>query len=370
MSNLGDIDLYEVLGVTPAATSTEIRQAFIKLSVLRHPDKPTGSNQAFQELNHANSTLKDIEKRKKYDKELRDRLRAAGRPVPEFWSLRNEREKPATTKPSTSYGNNPRPNPKEHRYGPYYGGGGESSRQAPRPSRNPSPEPRIRKTYNPKPEPPGRSGRRTETHYGPSYRQPSPSRRRSETRRSETRHQRAQSPPPRPRPPTPPPPPQPAPQQSPATQQTMFYLACVAENELYELLRRTFEMQKKLRLRYFLAEGGTVAHDVWTELSEIQGVFFGFNRFFRDQCAEIKTLRADIVFDYDSGARLESELTSYRRNIGPWNHKIRTLEGMIVHNGDVRALAALMERELRGWQHAEIYQFQANTISWEAWMGY
>jgi curved DNA-binding protein len=69
------MDYYKTLGITKAATADEIKKAFRKLAVKYHPDKNTDNPQAetkFKEINEAYETLKDPEKRKKYDQHGKD----------------------------------------------------------------------------------------------------------------------------------------------------------------------------------------------------------------------------------------------------------------------------------------------------------
>jgi curved DNA-binding protein len=64
------IDYYKVLGVSPTATTDEIKKAYRRLAVRFHPDKTRGDKAAsekFVEINDANQVLSDPEKRKKYD---------------------------------------------------------------------------------------------------------------------------------------------------------------------------------------------------------------------------------------------------------------------------------------------------------------
>jgi molecular chaperone DnaJ len=63
-------DLYEVLGVSKSATDEEIRKAYLKLAHKYHPDKTGGDKQAedkLKEINSAYDTLKNPDKRAKYD---------------------------------------------------------------------------------------------------------------------------------------------------------------------------------------------------------------------------------------------------------------------------------------------------------------
>ena len=60
-------DPYNVLGVGKGATADEIKSQYRKLASIHHPDKEGGSTTKFQELQDAYDTLKDPEKRARYD---------------------------------------------------------------------------------------------------------------------------------------------------------------------------------------------------------------------------------------------------------------------------------------------------------------
>lgn len=63
-------NFYEVLGVPKDATEEQIKKAFRKLSLIHHPDRNIGNAEAsskFQEINEANETLGNPEKRRQYD---------------------------------------------------------------------------------------------------------------------------------------------------------------------------------------------------------------------------------------------------------------------------------------------------------------
>ena len=57
---------YEILGIERNATPDEIKAAYRKLAMKYHPDRNQGSEEAaekFKEINEANETLSDTEKR-------------------------------------------------------------------------------------------------------------------------------------------------------------------------------------------------------------------------------------------------------------------------------------------------------------------
>ena len=64
---------YEILGVDKKATQDEIKSAYRKLAMKYHPDRNQGDEKAaekFKEVNEANETLSDEQKRAAYDYEL------------------------------------------------------------------------------------------------------------------------------------------------------------------------------------------------------------------------------------------------------------------------------------------------------------
>ena len=64
---------YDILGVSKNATPDEIKSAYRKLAKQYHPDFHPGDAAAaekFKEINEANETLSDENKRKQYDFEL------------------------------------------------------------------------------------------------------------------------------------------------------------------------------------------------------------------------------------------------------------------------------------------------------------
>lgn len=60
-------DYYEVLGVAKGASADEIKKAFRKAAVKHHPDKESGDEAKFKEVNEAYEILKDQQKRQRYD---------------------------------------------------------------------------------------------------------------------------------------------------------------------------------------------------------------------------------------------------------------------------------------------------------------
>lgn len=62
-------DYYQILGVSPDATSDDIKKAYRKLATFWHPDKNDSieAKSRFQEINEAYQTLHDKGKREEYD---------------------------------------------------------------------------------------------------------------------------------------------------------------------------------------------------------------------------------------------------------------------------------------------------------------
>ena len=62
-------DYYEVLGIAKTASEDEIKKAYRKLAMKYHPDHNQGNEEAaekFKEINEANETLSDEQKRAAY----------------------------------------------------------------------------------------------------------------------------------------------------------------------------------------------------------------------------------------------------------------------------------------------------------------
>jgi len=60
-------DYYNILGVSRTANEDEIKKAFRKLAHEHHPDKKTGNEEKFKEINEAYQILSDPKKRSNYD---------------------------------------------------------------------------------------------------------------------------------------------------------------------------------------------------------------------------------------------------------------------------------------------------------------
>src|SRR3989338_364969 len=60
-------DYYKILGVEKNASAEEIKKAFRRLAHQYHPDKKSGNEEKFKEVNEAYQVIGDPEKRKKYD---------------------------------------------------------------------------------------------------------------------------------------------------------------------------------------------------------------------------------------------------------------------------------------------------------------
>ncbi|MBX4199988.1 J domain-containing protein [Candidatus Parcubacteria bacterium] len=60
-------DYYKILGVPKGASEDDIKKAFRKLAHEYHPDKKTGNEAKFKEVNEAYSVLGDKKKRQQYD---------------------------------------------------------------------------------------------------------------------------------------------------------------------------------------------------------------------------------------------------------------------------------------------------------------
>ncbi len=64
------VNYYEVLGVSRAASQTEIRNAYRNLAKDRHPDRPGGNQEEFALLQEAHAVLSDPNRRRQHDEAL------------------------------------------------------------------------------------------------------------------------------------------------------------------------------------------------------------------------------------------------------------------------------------------------------------
>ncbi len=62
---------YEVLGVRSTAPTSEVRRAYVTLARRHHPDRAGGDDEAMRAINDAWTTLRDPDRRARYDHALR-----------------------------------------------------------------------------------------------------------------------------------------------------------------------------------------------------------------------------------------------------------------------------------------------------------
>lgn len=69
-------NLYNILGVSPTATTEEIRKAYRSLAMRHHPDRSThsGSEIRFNAIKTAYELLSDPKKRAEYNQSLNNRI--------------------------------------------------------------------------------------------------------------------------------------------------------------------------------------------------------------------------------------------------------------------------------------------------------
>ncbi|BBP42430.1 DnaJ C-terminal domain-containing protein [Thiosulfativibrio zosterae] len=81
-------DYYETLGVSRNADETEIKKAYRKLAGKYHPDKKTGDEAKFKQINEAYEVLSDPEKRSMFDRLGRNYQNGQNfQPPPDFESM-------------------------------------------------------------------------------------------------------------------------------------------------------------------------------------------------------------------------------------------------------------------------------------------
>lgn len=65
---MGDVDLYQILGVSKSASSNEIKKAYHRLAKEFHPDKNPEEGERFKEISFAYEVLSNPEKKEIYDR--------------------------------------------------------------------------------------------------------------------------------------------------------------------------------------------------------------------------------------------------------------------------------------------------------------
>ena len=80
VDSVTDRDLYEILGITPSATQSDIKSSYKKLARKYHPDVNPGQDaqEMFQEIAYAKEILTDEHKRNIYDQYGHDGLAQIG----------------------------------------------------------------------------------------------------------------------------------------------------------------------------------------------------------------------------------------------------------------------------------------------------
>jgi len=66
---------FMILGISPEATTNEIKSAYRRLVKEFHPDHYTGGNDAFREIQEAYSVLGDTRRRREYEQQISKRPR-------------------------------------------------------------------------------------------------------------------------------------------------------------------------------------------------------------------------------------------------------------------------------------------------------
>jgi curved DNA-binding protein CbpA len=150
-AHLGGQDAYEILGVDPTATRTQVEAARRALVKRLHPDLPTGDAERMSLVNAAAAILLDDDQRRDYDSYVAESQGPAGR-----WRLGPRRGTGTTAPPDPrrGAGNPTAPAPRDARAGRTPDTAGQRvPGAAPRPA--PTPAGRDRRPPSPRPAPSG-----------------------------------------------------------------------------------------------------------------------------------------------------------------------------------------------------------------------